>query len=172
MAAKKAIDIYANVAALDVTESGANTYTQTKFAFPFSIMDKMGLLIQRLEYEFLSLGTVLAASGQQIMAGITIAAISSLSDVANPALVDGMRLTRIDQGTAGSAVILNQPYIKDFSNLPGGGILVAPNPLYLAIQGLSAAAAGRVRCRMFYTYMELATDEYWQLVESRRIISS
>jgi len=43
-------DTFANIAAVRVIESAANTQTSVKFDFPFSIMDKMALLISRIEY--------------------------------------------------------------------------------------------------------------------------
>lgn len=166
------VDTYANMAAIDLTESAANTLTQAKFAFPFSIMDKMALLISRIEYELSNLTTVFAASADQIIAGITVGSAPDLTNPADPLVIDSFKVSRADFGTAASAVLISQPFIKDFSMMPGGGILVAPNPLYAAIMGVSAGAAGRVKIRLWYTYMELATDDYWQLVESRRVISS
>lgn len=170
--AKKVIDQYANIAALDITESAANTQTSLKFAFPFSIMDKMGLLISRVEYEFSNVSSVFAAAADQICAGLLSSSTGSLLDPTDPMQIDVIKWTRLDMGAAASGVILQSPVIKDFSTLPGGGLLVAPNPLYGSILGVSAGAAGRVKIKIFYTYMELATDEYWQLVESRRVISS
>jgi len=169
--AKKALDMYANVAAIDLTESAANTLTVAKFAFPFSIMDKMALLINRIEYEFANLPSVLAASADQIIAGVSAVSNPDMTNPTDPGVIDSLKYSRIDFGAAASGILYMQPFIKDFSTLPGGGILVAPNPLYAAILGVSAGAAGRVKVRLYYTYMELATDEYWQLVESRRIIS-
>ena len=174
MAIKKtsALDKYANVAAIDLTESAANTLTTAKFAFPFSIMDKMGILISRVEYELANLSSVLAASADQIIAGLVAGTAPDMTNPADPLVIDTYKTTRLDFGAAASGVVVQQPFIKDFSTLPGGGILVAPNPLYVAILGVSAGAAGRVKVRLFYTYFEMSTDEYWQLVESRRIISS
>lgn len=171
MAQKKVLDMYSNVAAIDLTESAANTLTVAKFAFPFSIMDKMALLINRIEYEFANLPSVLAAAADQIIGGISAISNPVLTDPTDPGVIDTVKLSRIDFGAAATGIMYFQPFIKDFATLPGGGILVAPNPLYCAIMGVSAGAAGRVKVRVYYTYMELATDEYWQLVESRRIIS-
>lgn len=166
-------DSFANIAALEITESAANTQTVGKFAFPFSIMDKMGLIIERIEYDFTNLTTALTAAADKVLVGIIAgSSISDPDDPRDPILIDGMRIARYDAGTAASGSLIMLPYVKDFTNLSGGGILVAPNPLYGFVQGISAAAAAAVTIRMFYTYIELATDEYWQLVESRRIITS
>lgn len=172
MAAKTKIDSYANVAALKVTESAANTQTSTKFAFPFSIMDKMGILMHRIEYEVTN-GANLAASVDRVtMALTTAASVTDITDVTDPQIIDSVRFTRYDFGAAASGILLRQPFVKDFSSLPGGGVLMAPNPLYMMVEGFSVAAAFIVQVRLYYTYMNMTTEEYWQLVESRRIISS
>lgn len=171
--AKKALDTYANYAALTIVESAANTFTSTKFAFPFSIMDKMGLVLQRVEYDFTSFAGVLAAANDTITTGICVASsISDVDDPADPLLVDTMRLRRSDFGAAASGWAFQFPIVKDFTNLQGGGLLVAPNPLYGFVQGISAGAAATVSIKLFYIYLELGTEDYWQLVESRRIIGS
>lgn len=168
----KVTDQFANIAALSVAETVAGTLASSKFQFPFSIMDKMGLLISRIEYWLMALGNLNSANDYAI---VGLAAASTLVDPTNqadPSMIDSARSQRIDFGAAASGILLEQPYVKDFSNLPGGGLLVAPNPLYGFIIGVGAAASVSAWIKVFYTYMELAADEYWQLVESRRIISS
>lgn len=174
MAAKSKIDQYANMAAIVVTESAAHTLTTTKLAFPFSIMDKMALLIHRIEYEFRVMGpSVLTTTGNRVtLALLAAASVLDIDNPVDPLVLDSARLNRYDYGTAASGFALRQPYVKDFSNLPGGGLLVAPNPLYCAVKGYGTAQASEGGFRIYYTYMELNTDEYWQLVESRRVISS
>lgn len=170
--AKKTIDKYANVAAMTLTEAVAGTFISAKFTFPFSIMDKMALLISRLEYWPGGLNQ-LNSSGDYILGGLLAA--SSVVDMrvqSDPLVIDSFSFGRIDLGAAASGVFVNMPWIKDFSTLPGGGILVAPNPLYLGLLSSGAAGVTNLSIRLYYTYMELETDEYWQLVESRRIISS
>lgn len=170
--ASSTIDKYANMAALKITESAANTFTASKFAFPFSIMDKMGLIIHRVEYDHTNPTGSLTAAGDKMYLGLSVAAsVTDPTDPTDPLVLDCRRIVRWDAGAAASAVILQYPRTVDFTNLPGGGLLVAPNPLYGFIKGDSAAVAGTCTIRMFYTYIELATDEYWQLVESRRIIT-
>lgn len=172
MAAKKSSDTFANVAAISISESAANTQTSKKFTFPFSIMDKMALIIERLEYDFASLDQLNSSVDTLMGAVTTNATVLNLRDPADPMIIDMARIQRYDIGTAASGMFMQYPYVKDFTNLPGGGLLVAPNPLYVMIQGVGTAGINTMYFRMFYTYVELATDEYWQLVESRRVISS
>lgn len=170
-AGKSVLDGRAQMAAMLVTESAANTLTVGIFNFPFSIMDKMALSIVRIEY-WPTWDKLVGAIDELYMAIIAAKTVSDLSLQTDPAIVDSCEIMRTDFGTAAAAQINVSPIVKDFSNLPGGGLLVAPNPLAFAIKGSSLQAAASAWVRIHYTYMQLSTDEYWQLVESRRIISS
>lgn len=170
--ASKKMDVYANLAAVKALESAANTLSYALFDFPFSIMDKMGLLINRVEYFFGSISQLNTTGDECIVGLIAAKSISDPTVQNDPVMLDSMKIERDDFGTAASGTINWQPLIKDFSALPGGGILVAPSPLSAFIKATGAAAACQCWIRMYYTYMSLSTEEYWQLVESRRIISS
>jgi len=171
MASKKT-DTFANVAAIKVTESAAATQTSAKFAFPFSIMDKMALIVNRIEYWMASYAQLNTANDIFYAALTAAAAVTDIANQADPLIIDSFSTVRIDMGTAASGLIVSQPYIKDFSSLPGGGLLMAPAPLYGMVQGVGTTPLAACFIKLFYTYVELSTDEYWQLVESRRIISS
>lgn len=165
-------DTFANVAAVRVVESANNTQTSVKFDFPFSIMDKMALVINRIEY-WTALLTHFGGAGDALYLALTAA--SSIKDIAaqnDPLVIDSHIKSLAYFGTAASAQVVDGPYIKDFSDLPGGGLLVAPNPLYAMAQGISLGGVSDSWIKLFYTYVELSSDEYWQLVESRRVISS
>jgi hypothetical protein len=167
---KIAGDSRANVAAALVAEAVAGTTAYAIFNFPFSILDKMALNIHRVEYwpEV----TLLDGDGDYIaLALIAGRSISNILDQTDPRVIDSIAVERWDAGTAANALYNVRPYTRDFTGLPGGGILVAPNPLAIAIKGNSLAGPASAWVRIHYTYMTLTTDEYWQLVESRRIIS-
>lgn len=172
MAATKKTDSFANVAAILVSESAAGTATYSKFAFPFSIMDKMALVISRIEYHLADI-SALNSSGDYCVIALTVSnTVSDISAQNDPLVVDNMTYHRIDYGTAATGMVYVKPMVKDFANLPGAGLLVAPAPLYAGIKSTGAGSAMSAWLKLYYTYMELASDEYWQLVESRRIISS
>jgi len=171
MAVSKTKDTRFNIAAIALTESAANTQTSLAFAFPFSVMDKMALNICRIEY-WLD-GGQLNSTGDWVCAAISTGKpLASILDQTDPGLLDSHRIMRRDFGAAASGFLETVPFVKDFSNMPGGGILCAPSPLYAVVQSFGAAAANSAIIKLFYTYMQLSTDEYWELVESRRIISS
>jgi len=170
--AKATKDAYANIASVKVEETAAGTLTTAKFAFPFSIMDKMGLLIQRIEYFPAALNQLNGNSDEVRMALLSKASVVDITAQNDSSVIDSCTLVRLDLGAAASGLLLSRPFTRDFTTLAGGGILVAPGALYAGIQSSGAGGAMSMWMRMFYTYMELPTDEYWQLVESRNVISS
>lgn len=173
MASKASImDKNANVAAVAVAEAAAGTLASVKFNFPFSIMDKMALTINRIEYFFNTPG-YLNSSGDYCIIGMCVASTLADANAQNdPLLVDSAVFERIDMGTAASGLFMSRPLVKDLSQIPGQGLMVAPAPLYAFIKSNGASNPCTGWVRMYYTYQELAADDYWQLVESRRIISN
>lgn len=168
---KNGPDSRAQIAAIKATESAANTLTAFMFNFPFSIMDKMALNIHRIEYW--PMHARLVGNGDSICGAIICGkTIADIYDQTDPIMVDSLLVERVDMGTPANAVVRSNPYVRNFADLPGGGLLVPPNPLGFAIKGSSLADPGIMWVRMHYTYMQLSTDEYWQLVEARRVISN
>lgn len=172
MSTKKSGDSWANVAAVKVDETAAGTLTSEKFAFPFSIMDKMGIVIQRLEYFPAGLASLNSTGDEVQMALMSKASVVDIGVQSDPAIIDSQVLTRLDLGTSASGFLFNRVITRDFTTLAGGGILVAPGALYAGVKSSGAAAPMGFWLRMYYTYMTLSADEYWQLVESRNVITS
>lgn len=170
---KSSTDQFANYAIISVTESAANTLTYKKLETGISLNEKVAWIINRIEYLLGSLnGTQFNAAGDSLTFGLSIANSMTSIQLAEPAVIDYNQVQRYDFGTAADALFDFKPLIKDFSSLPGGGILVPPTPLYLFAVGSSLAGADTVVARIHYTLLQLAIDQYWELVESRRVLSS
>lgn len=173
MAEKRNTDVYANMAYLAVLESAANTLTFAKLqiAYPSLLDKKYGLLINRCDIEFASLST-LDASGEAVDIALTVSeGISSLS-LANPEVLIREKFSRFDLGAAASGVFVEFPLTRDFSTMPGGGILVPADRLFVAVKGTSLNAAMNAWIRLYYTIQVLSSEDYWQLVESRTMLST
>jgi hypothetical protein len=111
------------------------------------------------------------STGDEVFFGLTVnPTIVNIANLADPLIVDLVNVQRLDMGTAASGNLHTFPIVRDLNYLPGGGILVAPNPLYAMIEGKTGATPMSVLIRMFYTSLEMSTDEFWQLVQSRRIV--
>jgi len=171
-------DKFANMATITLQESAANTLTFLKLETGIALFEKVAWLISRLEFFLQSRDTTnFAASDDAVLwalcASNQIASLALGATITNPAIIYGQRVKRLDLGAAASGGFYQDPQIIDFSTMPGGGILVPPNPLYGAIQGSQAPAAMLGYLRIYYTNYTLAgADEYWELVESRRVISA
>lgn len=164
-------DKYANIAATYFAMSTANTARFVKFDFPFSIMDKVGLLINRVEYIIGALDKFNGANDWAIAGICCASSVADTEDTRDPLIVDQHRITRLDFGTAANALLMQQPHVKTFWDLPGGGVLVPPSPLYAFLDTDGASDVMTLRVRMYYQYVKLATEDYWQLVESRRVVT-
>jgi hypothetical protein len=81
------------------------------------------------------------------------------------------RLSDADFGTPANAVLMTSPIIDDFSTLPGGGILVLPNPLFVYIQSASIASVASVAMRAWFTSVNLSDDDYFLLAQARMLLN-
>lgn len=173
MATKKG-DSYANMATIVVQESAANTLTYKKLETGFSLFDKQAWIIHRIEYvmdeKFNSTADTLDIA---LCCANTRTTIADLATFTDPTILDKVKMIRTDIGVAASGFYYTQPQIvKDFTNLPGGGLICPPTPMYGAAQGTGLSAASSSIIRFFFTVVELSAEQYWELVESRRSVTA
>lgn len=163
-------DKYVNRAYVSLTMSAANTITFNKLDASVSITDKVGWLIHRIEYHpQVSTLEEMTASGDYLWMGLTSSDQLSDLHVARAAVFDSKILHRMDGGTAGNFERWEFPIITDWSDLPSGGVLVPPDPLYLGMNTVGLASAGVLRCRLIYSLIKLSPADYWDLVETTRL---
>lgn len=177
MAAKgKMQDKFANIASIAVTESAANTLTYKKLETGVSMFEKYAWIINRVDYFFDPAAANFNGTGDTLaialMANNVRTSIQTSATFQDMAVLDMIWVSRQDYGAAATAILHYSPFTKDFSSLPGGGLIVPPAPLYGAAQGSGLVSAATVVIKMYYTILELATDEYWELVEARRLLSA
>lgn len=175
MAGPKA-EMYPNVATIELTESAANTLTYVQLQTGVSMQEKVAWIIHRIEYYLDLLSGTLNTDGDSLTVALLnsnrFTTIASAVTYKDPAWIDGAIARRVDLGAAASGFLTIAPMVKDFTNLPGGGMLIPPIPVFGAIQGVGLGAAGHSLMKLFYTVKTLSTDEYWELVEARRTLSA
>lgn len=174
MAVSSSKDVFPQLAYLYCIESAANTLTWAKLEVATGAMlgkEKFGMVIHQILYEVAgaSFG-YFNATGDSLGMCLSVSSNLTSIDLAAPEVIDKFKITRLDIGAAASGMFIEQPEIHDFSGL--GGLLVPADRLYLGIQGNSLTTAAEVKVRLWYTMKQLSVDEYWDLVESRRIIST
>lgn len=171
--AEKGTDKFSNAAIVSVTESAANTLTFKKLETGVSIADKVAWLINRIEYFISPMDlTQFADSADCIYYGLTVSSSWATPALAETAIIDYNSDTYLENAAPTSFAFVHRPQVKDFSTMPGGGLLVPPVPLYLYAKGLGLADVTTVVARIAYTLKALTLDEYWELVEARRVITS
>jgi hypothetical protein len=166
-------DQFANYAIVSVVESAPNTLTFKKLETGVSMNEKIAWILNRIEYTVSSLlAAQFNADGDAFTFGLAVSASFASAAITEATILDWNQITRQDFGAAATASMIRQPFTKDFSSLPMGGILVPPNPLYIFGQGTSLVGAMTAIARIHYTTLSLTTDQYWELVEARRVLSS
>jgi hypothetical protein len=169
----QAKDKFANIAYLTVTESAAGTLTFEQLQMATMMMDaKYAVLIHRAEFYFGAYSS-LNSTGDKVTFGLTVTdRVTDLADLSQPEILFFNVTERLDFGTAANGNLLVKPSQVDFTSLPGGGLLVPADRLYLGIQSSGAAAAMQVKMRLYYTVMGVSVEDYWDLVEARRIMTT
>lgn len=166
-------DAYTSQAVFNVTESGANTLTFEKLETGLSIYDKIGWVISRIEYKIG--GLTLAqfnGTGDTLTFALTMTNTLTALAADNPAVLFQRAIVRHDIGTAASGLLVDNTWNADYSTLPGGGLLVLPNPLYFGVVGASLAGAATIVCRIFFQALELTEQDYFNLVQARQLLVS
>lgn len=171
MASKSVAGEYCAQAVLSVTESAANTLTFDKLETGLSVYDKVGWVIARVEWR---LGATTPgffnSSGDLIAAALVMSnQLTALNDT-DPAVQAIRKWSRLDIGTAASGLFFPTTWVDDYSTLPGGGLLVLPNPLYLAVLGTGLSAAGSCTARIFYRAIDMGQDDYFNLIQARQLL--
>jgi hypothetical protein len=170
MAARSGVkDTYANMMEQVLTMSAANTLTFEEIDIGLTLFDKVGILINRLEYEPPpSVVTSIIDNDDRWSVGLTADNNITGLDYSTRALIDLTELMAFEAGTPATLQVMQFPLIRDYSTLPGGGLLIAPKPLYLGLQTAGFAAASAVTVRIYFTILKLTPADYFELLESRR----
>lgn len=169
-------DRFANMATINNIESAANTLTFKKLETSFGTFEKVAWIIHRIEYYLNSPSTAWNGTDDTLTVALTVSnSIASLitgAAITDPAIIDQVAFGRFDWGAAASGIMVEKPFVHDFTSMPSGGLIIPPAPLYGAIQGSGMASVGLCTQRIYYTIKQLATDEYWELVEARRLLTA
>lgn len=168
--AKGQRDQFPQYASLTVSESAANTLTFAQLQTGGILFDRRAFVIHRIEYNF-DAATNIAASADSVIMGLAVSNQLAAISQADPNVIDFMQLRRVDFGTAASGQLYTTPWVRDFTDLPGKGIILPSHPLFGYVQGVSSPAAVTLGIKFYYTIMELSAEDFIELVEAMRVIT-
>lgn len=162
-------DKYVNRAFIQTTESAAGTLTFTRLTTGVSLFGKQAFVISRIDWYFTQYDQ-LVASADYLQAAITTSNKMTGLGLDDPAVVCMKEWHGQLWGTAANCGIFSSPDVEDLSSLPGGGFIVPADPIFLAVQTQSFGSAGVCSARIYFTVVDLKSDEYLELVEAVRLI--
>lgn len=164
-ARKGKTDQFANVAFGDVLMSAANTLTFEQIQMAVGLFQGIAMVIHRVLWlpTATSVRELVAATDTLTLAITTTNRLSSISDITDPAIIAYLSLVGIGANTEP----IKLPLESDFTSLPGGGKIVAANPLYIGMNTAGAAAASRTRCQLDFTFLTLADRDYLELLQAQ-----
>jgi len=160
-------DMFVNHALERITMSAANTLTYQQLNFGVGQFQGVALVIHRIEY-WISYATLQGLQATTDLIQIALTQSSNLGDLnmTHPEIIDEVL-------ASGQGASLEPHYVpgsnftKDFTNLPGGGLLVAANPIFIGMTTAGMGAAGSADVKIYFTFKELADKDYIELIQSR-----
>ena len=166
----KKTDLFANKFYGTVTESAANTLTFAEIPTNVDVFAKKAWVLHKLEwYQPPADRGLIVNSDDAIRLALCSSNKLPALALGDAGVIDLFELNAIPYSAIGTP-IYNQPHLRDFSSLPGGGLIIAPRPLYIAVQGVSIAQVAHGAVRGYFTAVDLNADEYLELVDFYRIV--
>jgi len=166
----KKTDTFANKFYGKVIESAANTLTFAEIPTNVDVFSKRAWVLHKLEWYLSgSMTGIMNSNGDQVQVGLCSSDKASALSLDDSGVID-LLTYKMELASAVGLFIKEEPLIRDFNNMPGGGLIIAPRPLYIAVKGTGAASAVTAEVRGYFTAVDLNADEYLELVDFYRIV--
>jgi hypothetical protein len=158
------VDAYANKAFGELTLSAANTLTFAQIQMGVGLFQGTALIVHRIKWSphKATCRELVAATDSLYMALTTSNRLASIYDVSEPAIIDRKAVI----GVGADVALIELPFVSDFTSLPSGGKLVPANPLWVAGVTDGFAAAAVLRVEIEFTFVELKSDQYLELLQA------
>lgn len=165
--AKQIADVYPNRALAGITMSGTDALTFEQIRFGVGIFQGVALLVHQIDY-FLSLASHTQLTTSADYCSLALTARDDLTSLTPTVLnvIDVIDYNVVLFGTAAEARMIHKPRTREFNHMPGGGILIPANPLFLAMSSTGFASAGVARVVIYYTFKTLTDKDYLELLQS------
>lgn len=167
-------DKFAQIAYIDVDvpDGGTLTYTLLQIAQYAVNAPKLGLILHRWEVDFSDFfahANAKAAGNWDASVALTVSNLMASLNYSYPEVLQVLDAT-LNYSTAVGKNWMEMIKRIDWTNLPGGGILIPADRLYLAASTDDVDAICTFTCRLWYTVVELTAQDYLELVEARTIL--
>ena len=165
IAAKGSKDQYANIAYTLVNQTAANTLFFQSIQLAVGLFQGIAMVLHRIYYMpfVAALRELVAATDSMTLAVTSSNRLAVIQDTNDPAIIDSWRWSCIGVPVG----TMETPYIRDFTNLPGGGKLIAANPIYGAMMSSGFGAVQGAAIKLEFTFIELADRDYMELIQAQ-----
>lgn len=171
MAKTSGKDLFTQTMYIKTVESAANTLTFNGFGTMSPILNT-AYIIHRIEYYVAEMFPYLLGAGDKILFGIALADSLASVILTDPRLFDARSVIWHSVGTPANYSLHYDPYVVDFTALPGGGRIIPADNIYLYVCGASLAGALTVVSRIFYTAIDLSAQEALEILQSYRLLQA
>lgn len=164
-------DQFAQIGYLSVTETAANTLTFANLSVFSNVLSNQAIILHKIMY-YLPVASLqeLAAASDRLRFGIAGSDSMTTPTIDDAEVYDYQEICWLTFGTAGNAVIQEMVVEQDYNNMPGGGLLVPADRIFLFAMGQSLSSATTVQVRFFFTLKSLSPQDYLELAQSMRVL--
>lgn len=158
------MDAYANRAIEYISMSAADTLTFKQIVMGVGVFQGVGIVLHRVEFQpGLATMREFAAATDSLDVGIVTS--DSLTSIVGsaPSIIYAHRVV----GMGAVSIPWHLPIIADFTDLPGGGVILPANPIFIAMNSAGFAAAGNMYSRLWFSFKELSDKDYLELIQSQ-----
>jgi len=164
-------DQYSQIGYISVTQSAANTLTFNGISIMTSFLSNSAMILHEVLYQVGPNDVALMTATQDaIYVGVTGADNITTVLLNDPEVYDMRYIHRHDMGAAASGALITGPIITDFTDMPGGGVLVPADRIYGFVDSTGLASAITVEMRFRFTILELSAQEYLELAQALRVL--
>jgi len=161
---------WSQIGYLTVTESAANTLTFAGLSVFSNVLGQKGMIIHRIQYVLDdSVVNAFSANADGFVFGLAGTDDNTSIYLYDPEIYDYNNVITL-QGTFVGFTLFRNPVEKSYEYLPGGGLLVPADRLYIFAKGTGFGVAGKVSVRFYFTLVDLAAAEYLELAQSLRVL--
>lgn len=173
MAKMTSKDVFAQYLYMSVTMSAANTLTFAQVSIGMSLFEFAAMVICRIDYEPAQ-ATIQELTGGADLLDVAITGSNTITtlDQKQNEVYDSLKAKTYVSGTPGVSAPVFEPIVHDFSGMPGGGILVPAQTIYIGMATSGFSAAGVCNARVWYTVKEMQASDYIELVQRLRVLGT
>lgn len=161
---------------LSLTQSAADTFTQVTTPIPIQRLQNSGraqvMEVLKIFAETSQLSTVAAAATQhKIAIQLTTKSFAAEVALSEPTCFYRYQKENINSFTATGTGLLNiefEPYVQDFTDGAGHGILIASDNIYLGISSTATGNQNICNVKILYRWKDVSIQEYVGIVQSQQ----